>query len=154
MPIDLMREGMHHYISVNPRKIGCNRAFSPPTAASVIYPSLSTFLSLSLSLCYPSIFFQLPALSIHKSIIIISMVTDCILHWLWPIVRYNSMPRAVFKAGRRRTQIWMVSQHRTAHVYHLQKSQLQRRCCQIVTMEPIQQRFLLVSIGSMHALLL
>lgn len=118
MPIDLMRERIHHYIIVNPKKIGFNRTVSPPLAASVIHPPLSaTFFSLSPSPCHPSIFFQLPALSIHKSIIIISMVTNCILHQLWPIVQYNCAPKSRLNDGAgdapRETELDFVSRLRS-----------------------------------------
>lgn len=88
---------MHHYVIVNPRKIGFNGAVSPPTAALVIY--LSLFPTFPISLPHPVNHqsFSNYTLSIHKSIIIISMVTGFILHWLWPIVQCNCTPKSSFQ---------------------------------------------------------
>lgn len=95
---------MHHYVIVNPRKIGFNGAVSPPTAALVIY--LSLFPTFPISLLHPVNHqsFSNYTLSIHKSIIIISMVTGFILHWLWPIVQCNCTPKSSFQRKWENTQ--------------------------------------------------
>lgn len=79
----------HHYVILNPKKMGVNGAASSSTAASVIY--LSLFPTCPISLLHPIKHqsFSNYTLSLHKSNIIISMVTGSILRRLWPFVGCN-----------------------------------------------------------------
>lgn len=98
---------MHHYVIVNPRKMGFNGAVSPPTAALVLHLSLLPTSPLSLLHPVNHQSFSNYALSIHKSIIIISMVTGSILRQHWPFVQCNCTKEPFSEEKEAQTQIWI-----------------------------------------------